>query len=412
MSTRQTPESGLRFDRVGFLREDTTGQIQSDPDWQYHSDDYISFTWSPSPGSTRRDGLGTPDPTGHDVGNEEHELTTAYRLQQALVDGNGDPLDAAGDAFVRNADNQIPNTHGILAREQRTTKSPDDPSDVRGARVYTVAKGGYPNLSVEADPENDEPIPAELTYQFEKIRSYEILQPASESELAVVSTDDSDTMDIVIEDEGASKTERLTLNGTTEVTTTDTDWTDIDAVELVSEATGDVTLKISGGSDLMTIRGASHYSSDDQDLEGDLGVPVLGSGSHPSTTGSSFEHFQGDSVQRNSADIAYDLNNIVLEVTNNYDMTSRHGSVRMRINEGNRDVLFTSDVIGEAESHDYIMESLTAGDEDITWTLSNTIFNLNSSAVSDSPERTRESDGAAAAISVEFRSEDPNVAPA
>jgi hypothetical protein len=409
MSERQTPESGLRYDRIGVIRESVMGEIPTDPNWEYHSDDYISTNWAPSPGATRRDALGTPDPTGHDVGNEEHELEVAYRLQQALVDGSGDPVDMAGDAFVRDADEQIPNTHGILARDERTTPSPEDPDDVQGARTYMVAKGGHPDASIEGDPEDGVPVPVELTYQFEKIRSYHILQPASGSTLAVSSTDDSDTMDIIIEDEGASKTETLTLNGTTSVTSTDTDWTDIDAVELTEEASGDVTVSIDGGSDLVTLRGAQHYSDDDQDLEGDLGVPALGGGSHPTEIGTAYEHFIGDSVQRNSADIAYDLNNVVLEVDNNYDTTTRHDSVRMRINEGNRDVTFTADVVGEKESHDYIMESLTAGAEDITWSLSNTIFNLNSSSVTDPPDRTRESEDAAAAISVGFRSEDPQV---
>lgn len=412
MSERQTPESGLRLDRIGFLRETVTGEIPVDPDWQYHSDNYLNFEWAPDPGAARRDGLGTPDAVDFHVGTESHSLTVAYDLQQPLVDATGEPLDAAGDAWLRNADNQLYNTHAVLARESRQTRSPDDPTDVQGARTYTVMKGGHPNANLEGDPEEGVPIPKEIEYTAEKIRSYEILQPANATLLVVQSTDSTDTVDVTIEDEDAATTETVTLDGTNLVSTS-TQFSDIDAVSLVDEASGDVTVHINdgdatapaAGSTLTEIKGALHYSEDEQPLEGDLGVPALGAGSHATLINTSYEHFAGDSVQRNAEGVAYDLNNLTAEVDNNYDATPRADSVRPRITEGNRDVSLTTDVIGERESHAYIMQSLTAAGDDIDWGLSRTLITFDQAAVMDPPSRTRESDEAAAAISVGFESE-------
>lgn len=409
MSVRETPESGLRIDRVGVIKETTTGQIPSDPAWEYHSDNYLNYTWSPSPSPERRDGLGTPDPSEWDVGNQEHELTVAYHQQRPVVDTSGNPDGYVADALMRDSSNRIPNTHAMLAREFRPV-SPDDPSDVDGARTYTVMKGGYPNASLEGDPDTGEPIPTELTYTAEKIRSYEILQPASDTLLTVKSTNSNDTTQtLTIEDEGASNTGSVALNGTT-VESTTASFADIDAAELDAETEGDVIVSINDGTEtsptegttLMTIRGGLYYSPDDQSLEGDLGVPALGSGSHPTELGTTFEHFLGDSVQRNAEDIAFDLNNVTFEIENNYDSTPREDSTRYRITEGNRGVTLSSDVVGHRASHAHIMDSLGSVGADLVWTLSKTEITVNGATVTAAPERTRESDQAAATPSVEF----------
>lgn len=410
MSIRETPESGLRIDRVEVLRESTTGVTDTDPAWEFYSDNVINFTWSPSPGAERRDGLGTPDAVDHDVGNQEHELTIAYHLQRGLVDGSGNPDGFGGDAILRDENNQIHNTHSLVAREVRG-QSPDDPSGVDGARTYTVMMGGYPEISsMEGDPENGAPIPIELTYMAEKIRSYEILQPSSSTLLTVSSSDSGDTTQTVtFENEGAGTTDTVSLNGTTEESTTSS-FDDIDSISVSPETVGDVTVSINDGTEtsptagttLMTIHGGQHYSNDSQSIEGDLGVPPLGSGSHASAVGTDYEHFIGDSVQRNSEDIAFDLNNVTMEVTQNYDLTTREDSTRYRISEGNRDVMLTATVVGDRASHSHIMDSLASIGTDLTWTLSGTDITINEATVTGAPERTRESDQAAAQPEVEF----------
>lgn len=417
MSARDTPESGLRVDRVGVIRETVTGEIPSDPNWQYHSDEYMTFNWAPDPGAERRDGLGTPYATGHDTGNEGHEVTVAYRLQRPLVDANGDPDDFSTDGLIRNADNEIPNTHAMLAREDRVTPNPDDPANTAGARTYTVVKGAYPDPSYEGDPENGEPIPVEITYVAEKVRSYEILQPDTATLLVVSSSDAGDTTQSVTiegEDEtGAFTSETVALDGDT-LQSTSTTFQSIDAFELDAETDGNVTVSINTGdgtapaegSQLGEIKGALHYAADDDPLEGDLGVPAVGAGSHPTDIGTSFEHFLGDTVTRGGAELAIDLNNITLEVDNGYNQTPRHDSVRYRVTEGNSSPTLTADVIGR--SHRHIEEALTAAPADILWQLSKTDVTLANAAPTSAPERGRESDEAAATFGVEFEPEGDN----
>lgn len=409
MSTRQTPESGLRVDRIGVIKETTTGSIPADPAWEYHSDNYLTSNWAPSPDPERRDTLGSPDPDDHDVGNQEHELTVAYHQQRPVVDTSGNPDGYLADATMRDSANRIPNTHAMLAREFRPV-SPDDPSDVDGARTFTVMKGGYPNASLEGDPETGAPIPTELTYTAEKIRSYEVLQPTSSTLLTVKSTSANDTSQtITFEDEGASTTGSVALNGQT-VESTTASFADLDGAELDAETEGDVIISINDGTEtsptegstLLTIRGGLYYSNDDQPLEGDLGVPVLGAGSHPTELGTNFEHFLGDSVQRNAEDIAFDLNNVTFETDNNYDSTPREDSTRYRITAGNRDITLSSDVVGHRATHAHIMDSLGSVGTNLVWTLSKTEITVNGATVTDAPERTRESDQAAAQPSVEF----------
>lgn len=409
MSTRETPESGLRFDRIEVIKETNTGEIQADPSWEYHSDNYLNFAWAPSPDAQPREVLGTPDPEDHDVGNQEHELTVAYHQQRSIVDSNGDPDGYIGDALLRDSDNRIVDTHAMVARESRPN-DPNDPTSVAGARTFTVMKGGYPDVSMEGDPENGEPIPTELTYLAEKIRSYQILQPDASTELVAKSSDSADTSQTLsIESEDASTTGSISLNGTTLVSTTET-FDDVDAAELDSEAEGDITLSInsgtsaspSEGSTIMTIRGSKHYSNDNQTLEGDLGVPVLGSGSHASSIGTTFEHFLGDTVQRNSENLALDLNNAVLEVDNNLDTTSREDSTRYRITAGNRGITMTTDLIGHEASHKHLTDALDTNSANLVWTLSKSEITINGATVTGPPERTRESDQAAAQIGVEF----------
>lgn len=411
MSTRQTPESGLRVDRIGVIKEATTGQIPTDPAWEYHSDNYLNFNWAPSPDPEPRETLGSPDPDDHDVGNQEHELTVAYHQQRPVVDTSGNPDGYLADALMRDSSNRIPNTHAMLARESRPV-SPDDPSDVDGARTFTVMKGGYPNASLEGDPETGAPIPTELTYMAEKVRSYELLQPATSTLFAIESTSPEDTTQtLTIEDEGAATTDTVTLDGTNLVSTTQSfdNW---DAGELDAETEGDVIVSINSGTETSPtkgteltgspIRGSLYYSNDDQPLEGDLGVPALGAGSHATELGTNFEHFLGDSVQRNAEDIAFDLNNVTFEVDNNFDPTPREDSTRYRITAGNRGITLTSDVVGHRATHAHIMDSLGSVGTDLVWTLSKTEITVNGATVTGAPERTRESDQAAAQPSVEF----------
>lgn len=413
MSTRPTPESGLRVDRIGCVREAVTGEIPADPNWEYHSDNYRTFTPSPDPGAERRDGLGTPYAVAHDVGNESHEITVAYDLQRPLVDQNGDPDDFAADGMQRTAGNEIPNTHAILTREDRGTPNPDDPADVSGARKYWVVKGAYPDPTIEGDPENGAPIPVEITYMAEKSRFYEILQMAAAELLAVRTTNANDTTQTLTvegeDDTGTYTSEAIALDGDTLVSSS-TSFQSIDAAELDVHTEGDVLVFINSGdattpgegSELVPggIKGWDHYSADGQELEGDLGVPALENGSHGTEIGTSFEHFHGDTVERGGESLALDINNGTFEVDNGYEQTSREDSVRYRITEGNAEPTMTYEAIGDSLSH--IQEGLTAAEADVVWEMAKTDLTLGSASAMTVPESGRESDQGAASITVEF----------
>lgn len=369
-------ESALHDRRIEFVPETTRGEPPSNPSWELFSDRLQNIDWSPSPTYDVDRAVGTADALDADAGPEDHSLALAYRLQRWLVDGSGNPQDAAAYGLLRDADNQLHNSHTIVDREDRSTGG----ADGGGRRTYTVAVGALiGEVTLEGDPSTGNPITPELAYTAEKVRSYEIDQPADGTTITVVSTDGNDSMDVTIEDDGAATSETLTLNGTTEVTGTSS-FTSIDAVRLASEAAGDVQIKDDAGNVLMEIKGKNSYD----DREGDLGIPLLGSGSHASALGTAFERFIGDVINRGGSSIADTLTSLALTASNNLETEPQVGTLRRRIDEGGRDVTMSASTVGDGESHDRIVESLISTAADIQWQLTGGNITLKS-AILDSP---------------------------
>lgn len=369
-------ESALHDRRIEFVPETTRGEPPSNPAWELFSDRLQNIDWSPSPTYDVDRAVGTADALDADAGPEDHSLALAYRLQRWLVDGSGNPQDAAAYGLLRDADNQLHNSHTIVDREDRSTGGVDG----GGRRTYTVAVGALiGEVTLEGDPSTGNPITPELAYTAEKVRSYEIDQPADGTTITVVSTDGNDSMDVTIEDDGAATSETLTLNGTTEVTGTSS-FTSIDAVRLASEAAGDVQIKDDAGNVLMEIKGKNSYD----DRGGDLGIPLLGSGSHASALGTAFERFIGDVINRGGSSIAEVLTSLSLTVSNNLETEPQVGTLRRRIDEGVRDVTMSASTIGDGESHDRIVEAMIATAADIQWQLTGGNITLKS-AILDSP---------------------------
>ncbi|ELY91475.1 hypothetical protein [Natrialba taiwanensis] len=402
---QQTPESGLRFDRAWFVREAEKGVTPTDPDWNLYSDRLVSTEGDLDPGLERLDGLGTPDPAEFGRAIEENEVTIAYSLQQAVVDASGEPVDAVYDALTRNQANQIPNTHSMVGRDNNPSPGPNDPDGAEGQRRYLVMQGGKADATMEPDATEADPVPVELTYMGEKVRSYHIYQPEGSTLLALQSTDDSDTMTVTIEDEGAATTDEITLNGTTPVSTT-VEFDNIDAFELSEPATGDVTLHINDGTDadptvgseLSKLDGGVTLADGGGEREGDTGVPALGAGSAPSPIDQPFEDFCGSifnfAFDGNAPDP--DLNNITLEVANNLEArpSGDGGGCRPSIEEGNREITIEANVVGERASHDILRSAYTNNPADMGWELSRTIFTFPSSRCTEAPAFARESDEA------------------
>lgn len=398
-TAQNTPESGLRFDRAWFVREEEYAVTPDDPEWMLYSERLIETDGDPDPALERLDGLGTPDPVSFGKGVEENEATITYSLQQPLVDENGEPVDACYDAFTRNLANQIPNSHSMIGRDNNLSPGPDDPEGTSGQRRYLVMKGGKSDVTLEPDATEPDPIPVELTYQAARLRSYHIYQPETASTVAAVSTSAEDVdITVTVESEGASESEELSLDGDTAVLG-EVQFEDIDAVELSEPATGDVEIRLEDGegSVLTSIDGGESYADGDGERRGDLGVPTLGEGSTPDPIDHSFEEFCGSIFDFDFAGDAPtpDLHDISVEVDNDLDPRPASGDTpgcTTVVEEGNRELTIDTNVVGERASHDMLRSAYLNRSSDIGWELTQTIFTFPDSQCTEPPAFERGSD--------------------
>jgi hypothetical protein len=401
MSERNTPESGLFTGLVNFYRESTTGSFNTDPDYTTYSDEVVDVSWSPGYSVNEREALGSADTAGHDKGMEEGEITVTYRLQRQLVDGNGDPDDPAGDAFDRNSDDRIKNTHGIRIRDGRSTTDPDDPASASGARMYVIGQGGHPDADFEDAADDGSPLEMTLTYMCEKVRNYEIFQPDGTEALDVVSSDSGDTSQTLTIEDDTGTSEAVSLNGTSAVTTTKADWDSIRGLELDAETTGDITISTSSSGDtLATIRGSEAYSNSDDGVEGDLGVPVIGSGSLGSAVTNNLESITGATIQRGGSSFAYDVAQASASVSNNYDPNARHETFRPRFDEGNRDTSVEFDLVGWGASADFIDQMARTATDDVVVELQKTTFTWSNAVIEGTDDVERGPDDSAIAFGI------------
>lgn len=412
--TRQmTPESGLRYDRIQFVREANAGLTPPDPDWKRYSDLIMEVDGSPDPGKEPVQGVGTGDPVYFGRGIEENELTVSYALQKAVVDTNNEPNDASADAWLRNTAWQTPNTHSFIARHNNPTPGRDDPDGCEGQRMYFIGRGGKPNCSMEPDAEDEEPVPVELEYSFERIRPFHIYQPETPSELTVVSTDARDTgITVTVESEYDPETdsvpfqEELTLDGTTPVGGSIT-FPDVDAVELSEPTYGDVTVSLNtgtqasptAGGELTKLLGADARAQDTavSRADGDYGVPAVGTGSFEGTLDLPYEDIQDDSFTFDTfpEDVTPpEFYNISVEADNDFENSPRQGTNSPQINEANRGIEVEASVVGERATHDILRSAYTSSGGDIIWEMSRTRFILPDSEVIEPPGPAAESDQA------------------
>lgn len=410
MSTaRNTPEHGNRAQNYWFIREAQNGERIVDPDWQVFSNNASEFTWSPDPNTTRQDGLGIPHAVNHFNGTEGHELTFNYDLQRPLIDTAGNRDDPSVDALLRNDWGELANTHAVFSYEERPP-APDDPADTAGARTYTIAKGGHPDVSTEPEIEEGQPMPMEMTYTFEKVRSYAFYQPAADTELGIASTSaDDTTQDITLENEAGDVTETVTLNGTTTVWTTAT-FGDLFTAHLSAETDGDVSIYYNAGTStspaegteltITPIHGALHYSNDEQPKEGDLGVPAIGAGSAGAPLATDvYEHFESARVEWGTTGfLEPDLISFSLETGNDWSQEARQGSVRYRVTEGNAETQATVESIGPDASHEHLGRTIGNENHPLEIELSRSLIRLNRASIVDSAERSRSDDGSVASV--------------
>lgn len=406
-----TPESGLRYDRIHFVRENVYAETPADPAWLRFSDLVMEISGEPDPGKDAVHSVGTGDPVYFGRGMEENTMTVSYGLQKAIVDSAGEPNDASADAFLRNQAWQPPNTHSVVARHNNPTKGMDDAADVEGQRLYFVGRGGKANATLEPDAEDEEPVPVELEYTFNRIRTFHIWQPATPTNLAIDSTDTRDTgVTVTIESEpddtGTVTSTTLTLDGTTLVGD-DTSFADIDAINLSEPIYGDLNLYINdgdttgghvAGTRLALLRGADARAQGTavSPNDGDIGVPGVGAGSYEGAVGLEFED-----IQSHTLDFPFppdapvpEVFNISLEVDNGHESNPQQGTNSPAVNEENRSIEIEQSVVGERASHDLLQTAYTSEQGDIIWELSRTRITLPGAECTEPPGPGAESEQA------------------
>lgn len=398
------PESGLRDHRVEFIRESDLGVVPEDPEVLKYSDTISEVSWSPDSTNEPRRGLGDADPTDFIRGPETHEVTVAYDLVKWFLDESGTAKDASYDGMARDEDNLLPNSHTFLDREDKGSIQSENTvsgNTSRATRIYTVARGGLVDeVSVAGDPSDSQPLTVELSYVFQKVRSYQIDQPDGNQLVGAKSSSTEDTSQTLTvegeDDSGSYTTETISLDGDTPVGGT-TSFAAIDAVHLDQEAQGDVTLfvnegtesSVTEGDDLAVIAGVETYNG----VEGDLGVP--GKGSNGSREDASSlgepETFLGDVIQRSGSPVPHEIQSMTVTVANNVETTERAEGFGLSLFPANRNITAEATMYGETTTHDLLVDHLENNQMDFTWEMDNGTVTLTNTALTDPGERAAES---------------------
>lgn len=383
------PENALTDIRAEWVAESTTGEPPSDPSWNRFSDYFTSYPgWDGDAGVEGQPAVGRGDFVDHFRGPEEHTLTLEYWLQRFFTDSSGNVQDPAAVPLTHDYQTDY-ETHTVVIRRETSAGG----NDGAGFREYVVGVGCRPTaVELPGDPAESQPIAEQLTYECEKVRQYVIHQPSSGTTLDISSDDaDDTTQDITIEDEGAGTTETVTLSGTTAVTTTSS-FSDIDAVRLSAETEGDVTITDGSGTTLLTISGKNATN-----IEGDLGVPLLGAGSHGSAIGTDPDDylFLGTDATLGGSNIAQTptddrVHALDLSVEVETTVENRQGSGRPVIDIGTRTAQAEVEVAGPYESAAQNFDYYRADAADLVYTLPTGDVTLNNATRTNTDEVARE----------------------
>ena len=374
-------EAGIGALRVNFVRETTPGTTPTNPAWLRFSNEINSVGgWAPNTNLTARTAVGSPDVQGFSIGAEDHELTISYSLQRWLTAATETPLDAIADGLYRDSSGYIKSRHSFLARQDLPAPAG---VDAKGVRIYTYGTGGvFQSATLSGDPGSGEPVTVEGSYRFEHMRSYAVNQPNANTALQIVSSDAADTTQtLTIETDGASVSEAISLNGTTPVTSSASTFGTIDSFRLSAETEGDIDVFfVTGGSPVFRIIGKNNQ----QEIGGDLGMALLGSGSFESALSGAFEHILGDTITKGGSAIDTNVMALSVAVANNIEATPVTRQKAKVLSEGMRAITADATVFGESSSHSSMVDHLKATSGDIVWTMAGGTVTLNS-AVLTSP---------------------------
>lgn len=393
--------------RSEFYRESTFGSFETDPSFTFFADDVISNSVTINPNKEEQRPNDSAYASDHKPGSEISEGTTNYLLQHWLRDGSNNAQDASYDGAVRDSDGYLPNSHGCL----HVTKRSSGGNDSGGIWTTEVWKGAkIDEVTYTWDTGTGLPIDTELNHTIQKARVYDLHQPSTSTTLAVDSTDSGDTTQtLTVENEDASTSETFSLDGTNLVTAS-TSFSEIGQIQLDSETTGDVKVYVNdgdqttpaAGSTLAVIRGTGYYAAG---WEGDLGTPIIGSGSHGSALGLSNEEiFRAHTIERpDGSSVEENIVEGELSISNNIDTTPTDGDQLMNIQEGNADVSASLTVFGETATVDQIDEMLGTDTGDFRWEATGGTLILNTAQSFSEIERAIDEGDTRVTVDTEFR---------
>lgn len=376
-------ESALQDARIEYVEETTEGTPPTDPAWNVLSDYLDEFTFSPGAGREAISVVGSGDFKDMFRGAEEPEASTNYYKQEGFVDSNGDALNPAGEILNYDYSCDLQSYTIVYRRENECDGNFDS-----GFREYAVLQGAKPvEVNDPGDPSEANPIIEELSWDVQKARAYVIHQPDSGTMIQVENTG-SESVDVTIEDEGAATSETLTVSGGSTSTTVDT-YSDIDAIYAESDHDGDIIVTDGSGTNILDTFLAG---SDTDGVEGEQGVPPLGSGSHGSAIGTDPTDYQFIGVSQ----INYDGSSLsdrihALDLTVSID-TSREaiqGTRRTAIDAGMRTAEVEADTAGPYETASRIAQSYHNVSGDFVYSFPDNDVTIQNAEITDTPDYTR-----------------------
>lgn len=395
------PESGLRDRRIEFVREDDFGVTPEDAEFLKYSDTVSEVTWSSDALNEERRGLGSADVQEFMRGPESHEVSISYDLVKWFEDG-GNPNDASYDGLFRNEDNLLENSHTFVERENKGSilaKNTVSGNASYATRIYTVGRGGLiDEATITGDPSDSQPLTVELSYSFQKVRSYQIDQPDEATHLYVVVDNNDDNSQILTiegeDDQGDYSVETVNLDGT-ELLSTSTEFETIDAAFLDERTEGNVTIGINDGDEESPTEGDELmyiYGSDEYDgTVGDLGVPGRGEeGSREELTDTEPLTFLGDTIERGGDPVPYEIQSMTINVSNNVEEQERTDALGMALFPGERNLTGEATMYGESASHQLLNDHLQNRHRDIEWYMDDGTLVLEDAVLTDPGDRAAE----------------------
>jgi len=410
-------EGAIRAQRVEFIREAIRGEFPTDPTYELYSMNITGLSWSPSPGVNERRGIGGPDIHTFHKGPEEHELTVEYDLQRWLTDGGGNANDAAYDGVARNSNNDLPNTHSVFVREVNENVPADETVDAYAETGYSsgnasrkdtylmlVGTGGYiDEVTFSGDPGSEQPVTVELSYQFEKLREYQIDQPDGS---LTVHNDGSSPVDVTLANADGSTSNTLTVAAGGSSSTAAA-YEELETVGLSTDVDGPVTVVDDGtGEAIAVVRGSDFYGG----IEGDLGTPPIGGGSHAAALTDPYETILDDTIERPVGEaIGFEINSVEFTVSTELDTRERVGTLAMGISAGNRTVETTATIVGPTESVQQADEALGVVGANVRWTMDGGNLQANAATLPDVAGVDKTEGEAAMSLDNTFRGEDVTI---